>query len=185
MKDLVRPFVYFYIRHRFSDIWELKSYLQKKGKKTGAYASYYFRYFRKLGSYIGIDSCLGDDIYFPHGAVGVFISNDAVIGSRAVIFQQVTIGSDLLVDSKKFGSPVIGDDAYIGAGAKIIGNIHVGSRVRIGANAVVYMDVEDDSVVVVSATRVLKREHLDNRFLRIKNGKKEYYRDGAFHDLED
>ncbi len=103
---------------------------------------------------------------FPHGLSGIFISQGAVIGSDCVIFQQVTIGSNTLPGSKSAGSPVIGDSAYIGAGAKIIGNVHVGSSVRIGANCVVVKDVPDNATVVPAATRVILHDQpQDNRFV--------------------
>ena len=35
---------------------------------------------------------IGDNITFPHGLNGVFISNGARIGNNCTIFQQVTIG---------------------------------------------------------------------------------------------
>jgi len=58
---------------------------------------------------------------FPHGAYGIFISGGAEIGANAVIFQQVTIGSNTLPDSNGRGAPRLGDDCYIGAGAKLVG----------------------------------------------------------------
>ena len=57
----------------------------------------------------------------PHGLSGIFISSGSRIGSNAVIFQQVTIGSITTIDSSHRGSPQIGDDCYIGAGAKVLG----------------------------------------------------------------
>ena len=45
------------------------------------------------------------------------------------------------------GSPFIGDNVYIGAGAKVLGSVTVGSNVAIGANAVVTKDVPDSAVV--------------------------------------
>lgn len=50
----------------------------------------------------------------------------------------------------------IGDCCYIGAGAKIIGNIRIGNNVRIGANAVVISDIPSDCTVV-GFNRVIKR----------------------------
>lgn len=84
----------------------------------------------------------------PHGMKSIFISGGAIIGRNCVIFQQVTIGSNTLPDSKGIGAPVIGDNCYIGAGAKIIGNVKIGDNVRIGANAIVYKDVPNNSVVL-------------------------------------
>jgi serine O-acetyltransferase len=101
----------------------------------------------------------------PHGAYGIFISKGATIGMDCVIFQQVTIGSNTLQQSKKKGSPIIGYNCYIGARAKVIGNIKVGNNCRIGANCVVVEDVPDSSVVVLQKPRVLIKSNLDNKFL--------------------
>lgn len=85
---------------------------------------------------------------FPHNLHGIFISGEAVIGKNVVIFQNVTIGSNTLIDSKGFGAPIIGDNCYIGAGAAIIGKVIVGDNVRIGANMIVYTDVPSNSLVI-------------------------------------
>ena len=52
---------------------------------------------------------------------------------------------------------IIEDNVIIGAGAKIIGNVHVGNNVRIGANTIVVDDVPDDCTVVMNKPRVILR----------------------------
>ena len=89
----------------------------------------------------------------PHGIRGIFVSHRAVIGKNAVIFQHVTIGEG------KNGAPVIGDNCYIGAGAKIIGNIKIGDNVRIGAGCVVVDDIPDNCTVVMQKCRIIHREN--------------------------
>ena len=121
--------------------------LKKRAHLKGFELAYRLR--QKIGGYyIGANAEFAQWPFFPHGYSGVYVSGGAKVGKRCVIFQQVTIGSDSLTDSKKPGSPTIGDDCYIGAGAKIIGNVKVGNGCRIGANAVVYKDVPDNSTVV-------------------------------------
>lgn len=56
----------------------------------------------------------------PHDIRGIFISANAYIGKECVIFHQVTIGSNTLLDSKKSGTSTIGNNCYIGVGAKKI-----------------------------------------------------------------
>jgi len=71
----------------------------------------------------------------------------------------------MLTDSKGFGAPEIGDNCYIGAGAKIVGNVKIGNNVRVGANAVVYQDVPDNSAVLSGEQKVItKGVPMDNRF---------------------
>lgn len=100
----------------------------------------------------------------PHGIKSIFVSGGAVIGRNCVLFQQVTIGSNTILHSKGYGAPVIGDNCYIGAGAKIIGKVRVGHNVRIGANAVVYQDVPDNSVVVSGEQRIIHKADMDNHY---------------------
>ncbi|WP_230080013.1 serine acetyltransferase [Alteripontixanthobacter maritimus] len=102
---------------------------------------------------------------FPHGLDGIFISGDAQIGKDCVIFHQVTIGKNTLPDSPTFGSPILGDSVYIGAGAKIIGRITIGNNVRIGANAVVTIDVPDNTTVVGLNEIKPQNRARDNRFV--------------------
>ena len=77
----------------------------------------------------------------------------------------MTIGSNNLEGSRGKGAPIIGNNVYIGAGAKIIGNVRVGNNVRIGANAIVTIDIEDNSTVVMERPRIiLNKNILNNKF---------------------
>ena len=118
--------------------------------------------------FIPVNAKIGENISFPHGVDGIYISNKAQIGNNCVIFHQVTIGSNTLNDSKGKGAPTIGDNVYIGAGAKIIGNVKVGDNVRVGANAVVVKDVPDNSTVVINDIRVIShKKKKENSFVSI------------------
>jgi len=44
---------------------------------------------------------------------------------------------------------VIGDDVYIGPGARLFGRIRIGKNVKIGPNVVVSEDIPDNAVVVL------------------------------------
>ena len=77
----------------------------------------------------------------------------STIGDRVIIGQNTTIGRSL--DPEDF--PTIGNDVYISAGARIIGNITVGNNVIIGANAVVNKDVPDNCIVAESRQGLSER----------------------------
>lgn len=109
----------------------------------------------------------------PHAFYGIFISGAAKIGKGCTIFHHVTIGSNTLPDSKNAGAPTIGDNVYIGAGAKIIGNITIGNNVRIGAGCVVTRDVPDNCTVVPAANVVIQKDApQDNRWINLANYRK-------------
>jgi serine O-acetyltransferase len=103
---------------------------------------------------IGRKVTIGPGVMFPHGQV--VIDGDVVIGRDVSINPWVTIG---LSGSRRWGfdqrGPVIGDDVYIGTGAKVLGPITVGAGARIGANAVVIDDVPAGATVVGAPARVV------------------------------
>ncbi len=91
------------------------------------------------------------DLALPH-PTGVVIHQDVVVGPRCMIMQQVTLGTDATGLA-----PVLGADVYVGAGAKVLGGIRVGDRVRIGANAVVLINLPDDCTAVGVPARIVRR----------------------------
>ena len=76
----------------------------------------------------------------------------------------------MIPGSKNQGAPTIGDNVYIGAGAKIIGGIKIGNNVRIGANAVVFTDIPDNCTVVAASGRIIEKTEIqNNRFYKYSN----------------
>lgn len=82
----------------------------------------------------------------------IFIHPKVRIGRNCTLRQGVTIGNR--VDGG--GVPVIGDDVEIGAYAQILGAIRVGSGARIGAMAVVLVDVPENATAVGNPARVIE-----------------------------
>lgn len=177
--NLLFPFFLVYLKLN-GGIWKLKGRLQTAKKQSRLLVGLYDLYFSKYGGFVGLSSQIDGEPCFPHGPYGVFISSGARIGRNVVIFQHVTIGSDSLFDSEDQGSPVVGDGCYLGAGAKIIGKVLVGRNCRVGANAVVYSNLDDNSVAVQAPTRVIKKSSLDNRYITYRSGKKVYFADGSW-----
>lgn len=186
MKRLIVYFSYLFSRLLWADIWKMKVLISKKTAFTRLLmAVMEYRLYKDNCSYIGPFSKFENKPVFPHGIHDIFISNGSYIGKDCVIFQQVTIGSNTLLDSSMQGSPTIGDNCYIGCGAKIIGNCVVGNNCRIGAGAVVTKDVPENSVVVGVNTIIQKQNRLDNRFVYKdpKDDKTYVYKNGAFKPL--
>ena len=115
--------------------------------------------------FIGKKAKFEDIPVLPHGLNGIHISSMARLGKNVTIFQQVIIGSNSIPGHKYFGAPVIGDNVYIGAGAKIIGKVIIGDNCRIGANAVVVKDMSPNTIAVSVPTRFIHSKNiLENNF---------------------
>lgn len=171
----------------FASSWDLKLRCLRARQPLlkRALIALYGAYQYESGASVAWNAAFAGRPCFPHGMKSIFISGGAVIGRNAVIFQQVTIGSNTLADSHGVGAPVIGDNCYIGAGAKVIGRVRVGDNVRIGANAVVYRDVPDNSVVLSGEQRIVEaRARMDNRFYSMR-GAWCYFDDGAWVRVTD
>ena len=100
---------------------------------------------------IGLEARLGSRLMLPHPN-GVVIHEDASIGDDCMIMQQVTVG--MIGDGEV---PTIGNQVYIGAGAKIIGKLVIGDGARIGANAVVLSDVPPNCTAVGIPARIIEQ----------------------------
>jgi serine O-acetyltransferase len=84
-----------------------------------------------------------------HGTITV--NGEAVVGHNCRIDTQTTIGD------VRGEAPRIGDNVYIGSGARILGGVTIGDEVAIGANAVVIGDVPDRVTVGGIPARVISQ----------------------------
>lgn len=105
-----------------------------------------------FGCYLPFHLKIGEQFVLGYGGLGVVIHERTIIGNDCHIDQNVTIGGT----SKKYEIPILGNHVYIGAGAKIIGNVKIGDNVVIGANSVVVKDIPDGSLVVGVPGKVIK-----------------------------
>ena len=99
---------------------------------------------------IGRGAELGPGLVLIHSQ-GVVITGAVHGGRNLRIEHQVTIGAE------KGKSPCLGDDIFIGCGAKIVGPVSIGDGARVGANAVVVHDVPAGSTVVGIPAKPVER----------------------------
>jgi len=85
--------------------------------------------------------------------MNIVVSDYAQIGKNCNISHGVTVGQ--MNRGGRKGTPTIGDNVYIGPGARVIGQIRIGNNVAIGANTVVTKDVPDNAVLVGAPGRVI------------------------------
>ena len=97
---------------------------------------------------------IGPGLVVRHGYSTILTADR--IGADCFAHQEVTIGWRDANDRP----PVLGDNVYLGAGAKVLGPITLGDDVMVGANAVVLEDVPSGCTVAgVPARIVNKRDH--------------------------
>lgn len=107
---------------------------------------------------------IGKGFYIGHFGT-IIVHGSAIIGDNVNISQGVTIG--VTNRGSRQGVPVIGNQVYIGPGAKVIGGIRVGNNVAIGANAVVTKDIPDNAVVAGVPARIISMQGSDGYVNRI------------------
>lgn len=107
-----------------------------------------------FGIEIDRDVEMGEGVLLVH-PLGVVIGGDSRIGARVRFYGNNTVGT-----VRDDGYPVIEDDVWIGAGARILGPIRIGAGCRIGANAVVLCDMPPNHVAVGVPAKVHPRKDL-------------------------
>jgi serine O-acetyltransferase len=109
------------------------------------------------GADIAWQAHIGGDLVLFH-PTGVVIGPSVSIESGCEIQQGVTLGDAGRKSHGEADSPSIGRNAYIGAGARVVGSIRIGDDVTIGANAVVIKDVPNNSIAVGVPASVRSKE---------------------------
>lgn len=74
----------------------------------------------------------------------IIVNQNASVGKNCRLHACTTIGAT----NGKSKAPIIGDNVYIGSGAKVIGDIRIGNNIAIGANSVVNKSFEEDNITI-------------------------------------
>lgn len=141
---------------RYIKTLRLVEYYENVKKRNKLYLPIYVYHLMKLRKYSHITGfqipphIVGKGLTIWHW--GPIIVNPATeIGENCTLYPGVLIGHKM----PGGGSAVIGDNVFIGAGAKIIGHVKIGNNVTIGQNCVITKDIPDNTTVVCGSNRVL------------------------------
>ncbi|MEZ9852395.1 serine O-acetyltransferase [Vibrio breoganii] len=105
-----------------------------------------------FNSIVPHSASIGKNTKFAYGGIAVVIHSRAVIGKHVVIGQCVTIGGR----NKIYNVPIIEDNVFIGAGARILGDVVIGSGSIIAPNSVVTKSVPRNTIVAGIPARITK-----------------------------
>ncbi|WP_417655707.1 serine acetyltransferase [Pseudoalteromonas atlantica] len=140
----------------FNDIWRFLRALRyaeyihntKHGSLWKVYKLYVKFRFKSIGKKLGFSipmNVFGPGLTLPHFG-NIVVSSYAKIGANCKVHVGVNIGAAY---NRPKDAPTLGDNCYIGPGAKLFGNITLGDRVQIGANAVVNKSFTEEGAVLV------------------------------------
>ncbi|MGK2234181.1 MAG: serine O-acetyltransferase [Colwellia sp.] len=94
--------------------------------------AYFFQWANKF-----LNGCvIGSGANFAAGFV-IMHPIGIVINSKVIGGQNITLESGVVIGDEKGRSPVLENNIFVGAGAKIIGALTIADDVKVGANAVV------------------------------------------------
>ena len=100
---------------------------------------------------------IGKNLFIDHG-MGVVIGETSEIGDNVTIYHMVTLGGiSPSINSNNQRNikrhPTLMDNVVVGSGAQILGPVIVGKNSKIGANAVVTKNVEENAVMIGIPTK--------------------------------
>ena len=122
-----------------------KNTMKKKLNKKILYYICLYRFHRariKLGFSIPLN-VFGPGLSIAHRGT-IVVNGNAKIGKNCRIQECTTIGAT----NGENSAPILGDNIYIGSGARIIGNIKIADDIAIGANAVVNKNFETPGITI-------------------------------------
>ena len=95
---------------------------------------------------------IGKNLFIDHG-MGVVIGETSEIGDNVTMYHMVTLGGiSPSINSNEQRNikrhPTLMDNVVVGSGAQILGPVVVGKNSKIGANAVITKNVEENAVMI-------------------------------------
>lgn len=148
------------------EIWKFQICMRKLSyhEKRGGIRKWYYRFkYHNLSLKLGFTiphSIIGPGLAIAHYGT-IVISSGCQIGSNCRIHAGVNIGAN----GGKSKAATIGDNVYIGPGAKIVGDVVIGNRSVIGANAVVTKDVPAGVTVGGIPARIISENDSTNHLI--------------------
>ncbi|MBL1280913.1 MAG: serine acetyltransferase [Fluviicola sp.] len=124
--------------------------------KSGLIHTAYRKYLRVINTRLAIRlnftipiNTFDSGLCLPH--YGTIVVTSTTIGKNCRIHPGVSIGN-------YHGTPKIGNNVYIGPGAKLFGNISIGDNVSIGANSVVTKSFESNVSIAGNPAKIISRK---------------------------
>lgn len=133
-------------------------YRKLKAAKNPIFRYYYTLKIKMARKKSGIElwkADIGEGALFIH-PFGITLGDGIRAGKNLTMLKGSTIGK--IKGGKKAGSPVLGNNVYIGLNSTVVGGINVGDDVLISANSFVNFNVPSHSIVIGSPGVIHQKE---------------------------
>lgn len=141
-QKLLRKCEYLFNMNKNNPIWKIRKF----------YAAYKFK---KLSILLGFTipaNCFGSGLRILHRGT-IVVNGNCKIGANCTINACVNIGTK---EGLEINVPTIGNNVYIGPGAKLFGDIQIADGCAIGANAVVNKSFTEPNSIIVGIPAISK-----------------------------
>lgn len=108
---------------------------------------------------------IGGGLYIGHPYC-ITINPKTIIGKNVNIHKGVTIGQENR--GKRKGTPIIGNDVWIGVNSTVVGAINIGDDVMIAPNTFVNCDVPSHSIVIGNPCMIKHKEYATEGYIENK-----------------
>lgn len=136
------------------EIWRFEILLRKTEFYVNCKKTFVGKIFGKVLQFLFHKKRLKYNTYIPLNVFGpglsiahfgsIIVNGNAKVGENCRIQDSVTIGAT----NGESDAPVIGNNVFIGSGARIIGKVNIASDIAIGANAVVVKDFNKSGITI-------------------------------------
>lgn len=116
----------------------------------------------KYGLEIPLSVELGPGALMIHPSQ-ITINSKSVIGANFTVLKGATVGN--IKDGPRSGSPIIGNNVYIGLNAVVVGGIRIGNDVLVAPNSYVNFDVPDHSIVIGNPGVIHKKQNATKEYI--------------------
>ncbi|MFA9492827.1 serine O-acetyltransferase [Streptococcus sp. E17BB] len=145
----------------------LQLYFRKQQVATNPIIKFFYRFiFQRLCYRYHVElhpnTKIGPGLYLGH-IVGITFNPDVIIGKNVNIHKGVTLGQENR--GSRRGSPIIGDNVWIGINSTIVGRVTIGDDVLIAPNTYVNCDVPSHSVVFGNPCIIKSKENATEAYI--------------------
>lgn len=121
--------------------------------------------FKKMENRYGLEifsKNIGEGFYIGH-PYGITINSEAQIGKNCNIHKGATIGQENR--GRRKGTPVIGNNVWIGINSTIVGKVVIGDDVLIVPNTYVNKDIPSHSIVIGNPCKIIQKEEATKGYI--------------------